>query len=467
MTIEQRRGVAGLALIAAFMVFVDGTIVNLALAQLSAHLDASRSQLEWAVNAYTLSFAAVMLGGGGITDVLGAKRAFIAGLLIFTSASAVCAVAGSMLVFNGARLVQGIGSALLLPSALVLGTSTAPDEQSRHRLVGRWAAAGGVGMAAGPLLGSLLVWSLGWRAIFAVNVIVGVPALVWSIKAMPTIGHRIVRLDRAGMTAAALAIGGLVFTLIEGPAVGWTAGPVIVAAGVAVAGGVGFAIAERTARSPLLPLAVYTDRRFVTTAVQGALFNFSFYGLLFALSLHLQQGRGLSPLASGLMFIPLTGLISVGNLIAAPIGQRLGRRKLLGLAQLMLVVSFVAVVATATISPLWPLGVALLPAGLSSGTLVATMTGEAISGVNPALHGSASAVFNTSRQIGAAIGVATFGPLLGAAAGLRAGFIDCLLVGTAATVAALALTLFGRPHNDTGPRLLVGCATRQGAESNA
>ena len=123
MPIEHRRGVTVLALVAAFMVFVDGTIVHLTLAQLATHLDASRSELEWAVNTYTLSFAAVMLGAGAITDTLGAKRAFVAGLVVFTAASAACAVAPSMPVLNVARLIQGAGAALLLPSALVLATA--------------------------------------------------------------------------------------------------------------------------------------------------------------------------------------------------------------------------------------------------------------------------------------------------------------------------------------------------------
>src|SRR3954469_8140254 len=134
MTIEHRRGVVRLALVAAFMVFVDGTIVNLTLDQLAVHLHASRSELEWVINAYTLSFAAVMLGAGAITDTLGAKRAFVAGLLIFIGRAAVCPPAPAMLMLNPARLVQGAGSALLLPSALVLATASATDHQTRHRL---------------------------------------------------------------------------------------------------------------------------------------------------------------------------------------------------------------------------------------------------------------------------------------------------------------------------------------------
>ncbi|MBB2741289.1 UNVERIFIED_ORG: DHA2 family methylenomycin A resistance protein-like MFS transporter [Microbispora rosea subsp. rosea] len=428
-----------LALIAAFMVFVDGTIVNLTLAQLASHLHASRSELEWAVNAYTLSFAAVMLGAGAITDTLGAKRAFVTGLLVFTASSAVCAAAGSMPVLNVARLVQGAGSALLLPSALVLATASAPDEQARHRLVGWWAAAGGIGMAAGPLLGGALVALANWRAVFAVNVVIGVPAVLWSIHSIPVASRGSRRLDIAGMGSATVLIGGLVFTLIEAPALGWLSPAVITAAALTVSGLIGFVWAERSARAPVLPPGIYSDRRFVATAVQGALFNFAFYGLLFAMSLMLQQGRGLSALVSGLLFLPLTGLISIGSIRAAPLAQRIGRAALLGTSQAALATTFLAVAWASTASALWPLVLALVPAGFCSGLLVPTMTSQSIAAVEPALHGAAFAMFNTSRQIGAAIGVATFGPLLGTAHSLQAGFVTCVVVGAAATAVAFSL----------------------------
>jgi DHA2 family methylenomycin A resistance protein-like MFS transporter len=446
MIVEHRRGVVVLALIAAFMVFVDGTIVNLTLAQLASHLHASRSELEWAINAYTLSFAAVMLGAGAITDTLGAKRAFVAGLLVFTASSAVCAVAGSMLVLNVARLIQGAGSALLLPSALVLATASATDEQARHRLVGWWAAAGGVGMAAGPLLGGALVALANWRAVFAVNVVIGIPAAFWSLRSMPAIARRSRRLDVAGMGTATALIGGLIFVLIEAPAQGWLNPAVITVAALTVGGLVGFVWAEQPTRAPLLPPGIYSDRGFVGTAAQGALFNFAFYGLLFAMSLMLQQGRGLSAIVSGLLFLPLTGLISIGSICAAPLAQRIGRPAVLGIGQAALTTTFLAVAWASTSSALWPLVLALVPAGFSSGLLVPTMTSQSIAAVEPALHGAASAVFNTSRQIGAAIGIATFGPLLGATHNLRDGFITCLVVGAAATAVALSLTALTRPE---------------------
>jgi DHA2 family methylenomycin A resistance protein-like MFS transporter len=441
MVVERPRAVLVLALVAAFMVFVDGTIVNLTLAQLSAHLQASRSELEWVVNAYTLSFAAVMLGAGAITDALGAKRAFVAGLLVFTGSSALCAAADSMVVLNIARLVQGAGAALLLPSALVLATASATDGLRRHRLVGWWAAAGGAGMAAGPLLGGALVAVANWRAVFAVNVAIGLPAVVWSLRSMPAVTRRPRPLDLPGLVTASVAIGALVLLLIEAPVRGWVSSPMLAAAALSAAALVGFVRIERTTATPLLPPGIYSDRVFAATAIQGALFNFAFYGLLFAMSLMLQQGRGLSALRSGALFLPLTGVISIGTLFAAPLIARMGRAAVLGSGQAVLAATLAAVAWAGTTSSLWPLAVALVPTGFSSGLLVATMTSQAIDAVGPDLHGAASAAFNASRQIGSALGVATFGPILGSVRDLRGGFVTCTLVGVAATVGALLLTV--------------------------
>jgi DHA2 family methylenomycin A resistance protein-like MFS transporter len=433
-----------LALIASFMVAVDGTIVNLALAPLGSQLGASRSELEWTVNAYTLTFAAVMLGAGAITDIVGAKRTFVAGLVTFTASSGACALAGSMLELNVARLVQGAGAALLLPSALVLATAGAPGERERHRLVGRWAAAGGLGMAAGPLLGGMLVAAVNWRAVFAVNVVVGLPALAWSLRAMPVVAGRVRRLDLAGMLSATALIGGLVFALIEAPARGWGSVDVVVAFTLACVGLVSFTLVERTTRTPLLPVGIYRDRTFVATALQGALFNFAFYGLLFALGLMLQQGRGVSAIAAGVLLLPLTALIPLGAVGGAALVRRIGRRAVLASGESLLVLTLLAVAWTSRDVALWPLVLALIPAGLSAGVLVPTMISQSLTGVRPALHGAASSVFNTSRQIGAAIGIATFGPLLGESHDIAQGFTACVIVAASATAVALVLTLAGR-----------------------
>jgi DHA2 family methylenomycin A resistance protein-like MFS transporter len=464
MSVEHRPGVVALALIASFMVFVDGTIVNLALAPLGSQLGANRAELEWTVNAYTLSFAAVMLGAGAIADIVGAKRTFVAGLLVFTASSACCALAGSMLELNVARLVQGVGAALLLPSALVLATASAPGDRERHRLVGWWAAAGGLGMAAGPLLGGMLVAAANWRAVFAVNVIVGVPAMVWSARAMPAVARRRRRLDVAGMLSVTSLIGGLVFALIEAPALGWLTVNVAVAIALCSAGLGGFVVVERFSRSPLLPLGIYRDRVFLATAAQGALFNFTFYGLLFALGLMLQQGRGVGAGAAGLLFLPLTGLIPAGAVGAAPLVRRIGPRAVLASGQVLLALTLLAVAWSSRSAALWPLVIALIPAGLSAGFLVPTMTARSLAEVQPTLHGAASSMFNTARQVGAAVGVATFGPLLGESADVAHGFTACVVVGAVATAVALALTVLPvvhRPGIGTAPADRRPCAAGQ------
>ncbi|MFJ5646158.1 MFS transporter [Streptomyces sp. NPDC093223] len=441
MMIDRRFHIVALALTAAFMVFVDGTIVNLALAQLAARLGASRSELEWAINAYTLSFAAVMLVAGAITDALGARRTFLCGLSVFTAASAICASATTMPVLDIARLVQGAGSALLLPSALVLATASTADEAAHQKMLGWWAAAGGLGMAAGPLLGGVLVEVADWRAVFAVNVIVGIPALLWSIRSLPEPAARgSQRLDLVGMGCATALIGGLVFALVQAPAQGRLSPAVLTATALALLGLTGFVLAARGSRAPLLPPATYRDRGFATANVQGALFNFAFQGLLFAMSLMLQEGRGLGALVSGLMFLPLTGLIPVGSICAVPLARRLGRSTALAVGQVSLAITLLAVAWAGTSDSLWPLASALVPAGFSAGLLVPIMTSRALGAVRPALHGSASAVFNTSRQIGAAVGVAVFGPLLGSTGSVGTGFAVCVTVGAAATAVALLLT---------------------------
>ncbi|MGW7683211.1 MFS transporter [Kribbella sp. NPDC054772] len=444
MPVEHRRSVVALALIASFMVFVDSTIVNVTLAELGTHLHASRAELEWSLNAYTLSFAALMLGAGAIADTLGAKRAFLTGLVVFTLSSAVCAAAGSMLMLNLARLVQGAGSALLLPSALVLATASATDEQTRHRLVSWWAAAGGAGMAAGPLLGGGLVALANWRAVFAVNVVIGIPAAIWALRSMPAVVRRGRRLDVGGMVAATAFIGGLVFALIEAPSRGWLDPAILTAGALTVVGLVGFVLVERSVRGPLLPPRLYADRGFAAAALQGSLLNFAFYGVLFSMSLLLQQGRGLSALVTGLLFLPLTGLISIANLCSAPLTRRLGRPTVLALGQAVLTIGLLALAWASTASAVWPMVLALLPIGFSSGILVPTMTAQSIAAVEPDLHGAASAAFNTSRQIGGAIGVATFGPLLGTAHNLSTGFVTCAIVAAAASVAGLCVTALGR-----------------------
>lgn len=428
------------AIMASFMVFLDATIVTLALPTLGDQLGGGRAELEWVINAYTLTFAAIMLSAGSLADTFGARRLFVAGLTVFALTSGICGFAGSMPVLIVARLVQGAGAALLLPSSLALATNGVSQQHERGRIVAVWAAAGGSGLAAGPLIGGLVVDGIGWRWVFWINVFIGAAAVVATLTRTAVVPAKPKRLDVGGQVGATLGIAGLVFFLIEGPSLGWGSVPVVAAAVAFVVGAVGFFAIERSAAEPILPLRLGRNPDFTGSAALGALFNFTFYGVMFALSLLLQQVKGESATFAGLSFLPLTGLIAIGNLVAPRLAARRTSNFVLFLGQALFGVGLLASLFTGVLEPAWPLLIALLPAGFGAGLLVPTMTSRLLETAAPHLAGAASGAFNTSRQVGGAIGVAAFGPLLGTGAALTDGFQLCLALAVVAVAASVLIT---------------------------
>ena len=428
-------------LLGAFIVFVDSTIVNVALPSLSTDFDASAADLEWVINAYTLVFAAFLLSAGSLADVLGARRIFLAGVIVFSLASIACATSPSIGYLNISRLVQGLGAALMLPSSLTLMTTGVTDERVRHRLVGFYAAAGGVGLAVGPLAGGLLIHGFGWPSIFWVNVGVGIIALVAGIWPAPSSPRTRKNIDYLGQVLATLAIAGLVFGLVEAPARGWNDSLVILSFLLFVVALVIFVFVEKYARFPLLPLGLYRNTQFVGAVSLGLLFNFMFYGVLFALSLYFQDGLGFNALLAGISFLPFTGLVTAGNLTAPRIAERSHRQHVLILGEVLVVISLAlgALAGYFDSTPL--LLVALLPGGFGSGLLVPTMTSQTLATVPAHNHGSASAGFNTFRQLGGAVGVSIFGPLVAGVADVRGGFVASLIVAAGAMVLSLLVAI--------------------------
>lgn len=437
---SRTRVTVGVAGTAAFLVFVGTTVVTLAVPTLRRELGGGPSAGEWAVNGYTLAFAAILLSAGTLADIFGARRVFLVGLGTVAVAATASALSGGMGMLIAAQFAQGVGAALLLPSSLTLVTATADGARARARVIGVWAAIGAIGMAAGPLLGGILIATVGWRAVFAVVFAVAVVVGVVTLAATRPVPVRPRRLDVGGLLATIVLSAGLVFVMIEGPHLGW-ASPAVLAAMVAFAGGaVTFVVWERRARFPLLPLGLARHAEFTGSVVLGLLFNFSFYGLMFALSLLLQQAKGLSALATGLTFLSLTGLIAFANLFAPWLVHRLGVRATLHLGQVAFAAGLVATALTAVLGSRWPLVVALLPTGLGSGLMVPTMTARLIESAPAALSGAASAAFNTSRQFGSAIGVAIFGALMSASGGYAAGFRTSMIIALAAVVVSAVIT---------------------------
>jgi MFS transporter, DHA2 family, methylenomycin A resistance protein len=423
-----------LSLIAPLLVFVQSTDMNVLAGPLTVAFNATRAQLEWSVNAYTLTLAAGLLGAGGLVDSWGPSRAFRLGTGLFALTSIAAALAPNIEVLIAALLVMGLGAALLMPSSLVLITAGFTGRKHTVR-VGWWAAAGSVGMSAGPLLSGLFTQFSTWRSVFWCNAVICALALAWSWLAIPHTASQRRHIDIPGLLSAAIAIAGLVYALIE--ASQGMSPDVYAALAVAAIGLAAFVAIERRSATPALPLAVFSDRVYRTTLLQGALFNFSFFGLMFAMGLMLQQGRGMTAFTSSLLFLPLTAAVMVSNLSVAWLSSRFGTIRVLAVAQAVFTVSLLALGWFGVAGILPGMIASLIPAGLAAGILVPTMTGQSLSTMPPELHGVASSGFNTARQLGSAIGVAVFGLLL--STDLITGFGRCLIA--AATAAALTLAL--------------------------
>jgi MFS transporter, DHA2 family, methylenomycin A resistance protein len=399
-----------IACLAQFMVVLDNTIVNVALPSIQKGLSFSPTSLQWVVDGYTLMFAALLLSAGALSDRIGARQAYGAGLAIFVIASAACGLAPSMHVLITARLAQGAGAALIMPTSLALIREAFANAHQRARAIALWALGGAVASAAGPVVGGFLTL-LSWRAIFFINLPVGVVALFLLARAARS-PRRATRFDWIGQVAAVLGVGGLTYGLIEGGAEGFTAPAVVAALTVAVVALVAFFAAEARAAHPMVPLGLFRSRPVVVSVAGGFSFTVGFYGLVFLLSLYLQQLRGLSPLQTGLAFVPMTGLTGVVTLLAPRIAARFGPRIPMALGQFLIAAGLLGVCAAVMGAPIWILAALSILVGLGSSLAVPTLTALLVSSVPTERAGTASGVLNTCRQLGGALAIAVFGALI-------------------------------------------------------
>ncbi|HLX28910.1 MAG TPA: MFS transporter [Casimicrobiaceae bacterium] len=425
------------------LVQLDVTIVNVALPRIFADLAASISALQWIVDAYTLSFAALLLTAGALGDRLGARATYIAGFGIFALASAMCGLAPDARSLIAARALQGLGAALLVPSSLaLLDAACGGDKVRRARGVAFWTASGGMSIAAGPLLGALLVDTLGWRWIFFLNVPVCVLAALAVIRLkMPSPSHSNSArgYDPLGQILAVVALAALVATIIEASAA--TVDPAFIVGGsiVALLATLGFCIVESRAATPMLPLVFFTRPGFSRAMLFGVIVNFTYYGIVFALSLYLQQARGYSPLDAGLAYLPLTATFIVSNVMSGSVMARYGTRVPMIVGAVIGACGFTLLLrledASTFLSMLPPF--ALIPFGM--GLAVPAMTTLMLSSLERRFAATASGALNAARQAGGALGVAVFGalvahdPIIG---GLhQAAFMSAALMVIAAVIA--------------------------------
>jgi DHA2 family methylenomycin A resistance protein-like MFS transporter len=391
---------------------LDVSIVNIALPEIGRSFAARVSMLQWVVDAYTIAFAVFMLSAGGMGDLLGAKRLFQLGLLVFTAASAGCGLAWSSLSLVLFRVVQGVGSAIMIPSSLsILNHSFADDPDERAHAVALWTAAGGVSIAAGPVLGGLLLHLGSWRWIFFVNLPLGLLGLFCSIrlKDNDTSEHR--GFDIPGQILWMLALTALIAGIIEWHEAGIPRGYIYGGLAFSAVMLALFLALEKRAASPILPLNLFASRNFNLLVGLGMILNGSYYGSVFVLSLYLQNVLHYSGLVAGLAFLPLTGSFIISNLLSSTLIRKYGIRVPIRAGLLISTAGFALLVLAKADAPYWALLPAFFALPLGMGTAVPAMTTGVLATVDRNRSGIASAVLNTTRQAAGAVGVAVFGAM--------------------------------------------------------
>jgi EmrB/QacA subfamily drug resistance transporter len=419
-TNARRWSALALIVTAQFMVILDVAIVNVALPSIQRDLGFSQDSLQWVVSAYAIFFGGVLLLGGRLADLIGRRRMFVGGLLLFAASSLLCGIAwseGSLIAF---RAVQGLGGALLAPAALSLLMTTFAEGRERNLALGIYGAASGSGAAAGVLLGGVLTSYLSWSWIFFVNVPVGVGAALLAPvllrESRPELGHRHFDLRGAATVTAGLML--LVYALTKATSDGWTAAATVAPLGAAVALLAAFIAVEARSPWPLLPLRLFRQRTLAVSNVAMTIIGAVAFSEFFLLTLYLQDVLGYSPMESGVAFVGFAGTVVVVSNVAQVVVGRIGVRATLTLGLLTSALS-VGLLAGLPVDGhyFWDLFPGFVLGGAGMGLSFVPVTIGGLTGVARADAGVASGLINTSRQIGGAIGIAAATAIASSATG--------------------------------------------------
>jgi DHA2 family methylenomycin A resistance protein-like MFS transporter len=424
-----------------FMVILDATAVNLSLPALGRELGGDVGTLQWVVDGYTLTFAALLLSAGSLGDRFGAHRIFCAGLVLFVVSSAACGVAPGAGSLVAARLVQGVAAAVLVPSSLALLGAAYSDTGARARAVGIWGGVAGIAAASGPVIGGVLTQAASWRLVFFINVPIGLAALLLTLRYVPrAAGHGRRGLDLPAQAAAIAALGALTFALIEARADGWTSPVILGGFAAAALLVVVFVRSERRAGSPMLPLGLFRSRAFSGGSAIGLLINLGFYGQLFVTSLYFQNTRDMSPVVAGLALLPEGILVSYASFLSGRRTSRTGVRPTMIIGLCTGAAGLFGLMAAGPHTPYLVIVLPLMAAGFGMAFTMPAATTTVVEAAPGERAGVASGAINTGRQIGSTIGVALLGTL-SVSAGLPAAMAGA---GTA-FLAAAVIAAFGIP----------------------
>ena len=397
------------------LVGMDITIVNVALPAIGRDLHAKMAGLQWVVDAYTLVVASFLMLAGATADRTGRRRTFQVGMALFTAGSLLCSLAPSIRGLIAFRAVQAVGASMLNPVALSIIANTFAEPKARARAIGVWGAVAGLSLAVGPVVGGVLVQTVGWRSVFWVNLPIGAAALVLTARFVPeSKAARPRPVDPVGQGLVFVALAGLTYAVIEGPRAGWGSATIVGLFAAVVVAVVALLAYEPRRADPLLDLRFFRSVPF-SSATGIALCAFAaFAGFLFLNALYLQQARGLSALRTGLCTLPLAGAMAACSPLSARLVAARGTRLPLLLAGAGLAGSSLLLTRLSVDTPLPLLLGAYAAFGAGLGMVNPPITTTAVSGMPPGQSGVAAAVASTSRQVGAALGVAIAGTVVAA-----------------------------------------------------
>jgi DHA2 family methylenomycin A resistance protein-like MFS transporter len=426
------------ALLGFALITLDASVVNVALPAIGSALGGGLSGLQWTVDAYTLAFAALMLSTGAFADRAGASRAYGLGIAVFTLASAACGLAPTLPGLIGARVVQGAAAAVVLPASLSLVRHAYADPVQRAKAVALWGAGGSVALALGPVAGGALTAAWDWRGIFFINLPLGAVALLLLVRA-PRSERRPAPLDLPGQSTAVFALTALTFAVIEGGTTG------LVAFALALAAAVLFVRVERRQAHPVVPLELFRDRAVRVSVAAGVACSAAFYGVVFVFSLFFQQVQGRSALYTGLLFLPMSALIGVTNVVSGKLAGRYGPRLPMLIGQALAAAGLLGLLSVGSGTSALVVAVLLVPMALGCALTVPPLTVMMMEAVPAERAGLAAGVLNAARQVAGGLGIAVFGALVGHgfAAGMRASLT--LAAALFAVTFALSFRRAGRP----------------------
>ena len=406
----NRSLVLAVLCLCAFAVNVDTTLVNVALPTLVRELDAGTRELQWIVDAYTLTFAALVLAFGALSDRYGRREALVAGLVVYGTGNLLASLTDGATALIATRAVMGVGAAIIFPTTLSIIVQVFTDRAARAQAIGLWGASTGLAVALGPIVGGALLESSSWQATFAVKVPVALAAIALVVAVVPTSKDPSTpRLDLPGLVLSALAIGLVVFAVIEAPEAGWTSGQTVATFAAGAAAIAGFVWWEGRTRSPMLDLGLFRSARFSAASASVTVAFFALAGFIFLITQYFQFLKGYGPLETGVRLLPVATFVALTSVLGTKLAVRIGNKLVISTGLGLLAIAYAWISTVAVETSYAEIAAQMVVLGSGMGLTGAPATESIMGAVSKAKAGIGSGINDTTRELGATLGVAVIG----------------------------------------------------------